>query len=101
MADPATDLSHLGRALAPLRTVAWPAARAGRRPAGVGRRYQPIVIGLKLPALPGKSRPHPGFALTRCVDYCGRGKYGRSTSADSKFCKAGRPVGDWRDTRPV
>src|SRR5208282_741333 len=49
VAGPAADLSHLGRALAALRTLAGAAARARRRRAerqraGIGRRSCPILI---------------------------------------------------------
>ena len=50
VADPAADLSHLRRALATLRTLAGPAARAPRRRVGTGCAYRhPIVIGLSSP----------------------------------------------------
>src|ERR1017187_4072026 len=52
VADPAADLSHLGRALATLRTLAGAPARARRRRVGTGRGYRPFVIELKQPTSP-------------------------------------------------
>ena len=55
MADPAADLSHLCRALATLRALAWSTARSCR-PVGTGRRYRPVLIGMKQATSPIKRR---------------------------------------------